>query len=504
TGMHLVGLEDPEAACTTCHRGQLEGTSLIPSCWRCHGSLWDDPPDYPTDHRIIKGQNPPVVHGVGLEDPTTECVTCHGPDLTGTELVPSCFSCHGAVWADGGTPPTHTRLMTRGSVSALHAEGLGNPARNCTACHGSDLTGANLVPSCWSCHGSIWDAGPDFPPDHVVLKGSPVAVHGSGLMEPTVNCGSCHGNDLTGTELIPSCYSCHGQVWAGGGPPPNHTRIFSQGSVTGQHAEGLYQPEGDCTACHGAGLNGANLVPACWSCHGSLWDPAPDEPPDHTLLKGFPSVTHRPDISDPPANWSGCHGSDLTGTALIPSCFECHGSIWAGGDPPPSHTVTLTNNEVSGQHASGLIDPEQNCTTCHQADLMGRYQVPACYSCHGQLWAGGLPPPTHTELSTVGSISGLHAPNRSDPEGFCAGCHKPDLFGSSLIPACWSCHGSIWDGAPDYPPTHTVEKGWGQVVFHHDPRLMGPVGVCDECHGADLQGAPLIPSCFTCHGIRWP
>ncbi|MFQ5490783.1 MAG: hypothetical protein ACE5GE_08695 [Phycisphaerae bacterium] len=561
--MHRSDLFEPETNCVACHGQGLAGTgsgsASVPGCNSCHGPLWSGG-GVPSNHTdLLSNGDVQGVHPPGRADPATNCAKCHQADLMGRYLVPACYSCHGQLWDAGQPPPSHAQQKVAGSIRGQHAAGLGDPESNCTTCHQADLMGTSLIPSCWSCHGSRWDGPPDYPPDHVEIKGSPSAVHKPGLTEPNANCAQCHGGDLMGTELIPACYSCHGTVWAGGGPPPTHTQtrstvdvtglhdpglgspdpnctschqsdlmgrfqvpacyschgqlwdagqpppshtdLLSVGSIAGFHASGRNDPEGACVSCHKPDLFGTTLIPSCWSCHGSRWDPPPNSPPTHTVEKTSGSLVfrHDPGLFSPIGNCDACHGVDLLGTPLVPSCYLCHGAEWAGGGPPPSHNVALAKGSVSGRHAAGLTDPGQNCATCHQDDLQGHIEVPACYSCHGQLWDAGQPPPSHTDLLTAGSISGFHASGRDNPDSSCSECHQADLFGTNLIPACWSCHGSIWDAAPDYPPTHTRRKSEKNIVGFHDPGLESPVGNCDQCHGPTFEGTPLIPSCYACH-----
>ena len=51
----------------------------------------------------------------------------------------------------------------------------------------------------------------DPPADHTISKDG--HKHKSGLTNPTVNCISCHGSDLRGSDIAPSCYECHGKKW---------------------------------------------------------------------------------------------------------------------------------------------------------------------------------------------------------------------------------------------------------------------------------------------------
>ena len=53
------------------------------------------------------------------------------------------------------------------------------------------------------------------------------------------------------------------------GPPADHT--INNGGFF--HKDGLYQPEINCTACHGAGLSGdPDITPSCYSCHSNIWN----------------------------------------------------------------------------------------------------------------------------------------------------------------------------------------------------------------------------------------
>lgn len=51
-----------------------------------------NPPD---DHTISKEGK---LHKPGLNDPESNCASCHGSDLQGSETAPSCYECHGKEW----------------------------------------------------------------------------------------------------------------------------------------------------------------------------------------------------------------------------------------------------------------------------------------------------------------------------------------------------------------------------------------------------------------------
>ena len=61
--------------------------------------------------------------------------------------------CGGSETAPEDAPEGHTTMKD----GVPHAPGLNNPTANCVACHGETLQGGdNGEPSCYSCHGQEW------------------------------------------------------------------------------------------------------------------------------------------------------------------------------------------------------------------------------------------------------------------------------------------------------------------------------------------------------------
>jgi len=72
----------------------LAGT-FITAAISC-GEAPSEPGNLPDNHTVNKDG---ARHAPGLENPTTNCVECHGADLRGGAAgQPSCFSCHSKVW----------------------------------------------------------------------------------------------------------------------------------------------------------------------------------------------------------------------------------------------------------------------------------------------------------------------------------------------------------------------------------------------------------------------
>lgn len=124
----------------------------------------------------------------------------------------------------------------------MHVDGGGRetPWTNCTACHGADLTGGFVGVSCFDCHN---DFSPPDPP--------PTGHHIPGRDNPQSNCTFCHGADLAG-GIGPSCFTCHDDVWSGGGGGNSPPVVDHGGPYTGVpgqpiqfDASGTTDPDGD-------------------------------------------------------------------------------------------------------------------------------------------------------------------------------------------------------------------------------------------------------------------
>lgn len=101
---HANAASRGERYCHTCHGPALAGgKSAEPSCYQCHGKNWDDENASQSwasnDHTVSSGG---FLHQPGLSVPDAQCSECHGGDLqgdvTGVNRLPGCYTCHGAIW----------------------------------------------------------------------------------------------------------------------------------------------------------------------------------------------------------------------------------------------------------------------------------------------------------------------------------------------------------------------------------------------------------------------
>ena len=217
-------------------------------------------------------------HGVEISDSSdfTKCTVCHGADLAGSEVVPGCFTavvgCHHPV--DGS--------YLSGSV---HGPDAKLDLTACQACHGEAggpgdnprFNGGISGISCENCHGinlahpENW-AGPD------------TTFHYS--VGSTESCALCHGADLSGGAVGPSCLACHDSAaaftldcGACHEYPPNGS--LHAGTVTGvYHLQVPLSYHGECTLCHGMSesATGGGFEP---TANYTLFDQATDTIGDH-------------------------------------------------------------------------------------------------------------------------------------------------------------------------------------------------------------------------------
>ncbi len=212
-----------------------------------------------TNHNVdMKG----VMHGKKVYKGAKNCTACHGTNLNGNGYIVGCYNCHDALWEKTG----HDTARSAGAyTNVMHKSGAVQAATNCIECHASslgatDLTGSLSRPSCYECHTDNWTALSI----HTETKGG--YLHGVGSSTPTTNCATCHNTDsAVSNGNAPGCYSCHGAVWN----KVNHTD-FKDGVGHGIDKD---NPTVDCVACHGANLTGGTIATSsCYKCHGAEWN----------------------------------------------------------------------------------------------------------------------------------------------------------------------------------------------------------------------------------------
>ena len=119
--------------------------------------------DVPRSPRVVRGHDvniDGIAHGLGFEHAERYCKGCHGLSLIGgSNLEPSCYTCHGKNWLDSSGEEIHAPLNHTVPLNDwFHDPGYKDPTTYCSSCHGANLEGDQSldIPSCHLCHEQVW------------------------------------------------------------------------------------------------------------------------------------------------------------------------------------------------------------------------------------------------------------------------------------------------------------------------------------------------------------
>ena len=324
-------------------------------------------------------------------DGFADCTGCHGNNLKGNGNAVSCYSCH----QYNSTPPF--KIHPTADIDQWYFDhrdyAKANGAVTCAKCHGADLHGSSVAPSCFSSSFDSKGCHPDGPgtAPHVLdgsfLEGS---VHGPVAKVDFTVCQACHGepggpgsNPRFNLGILNSpipgtgCEGCHNDHTAhpsvgefvtipAGGTPRDNAHWYGA-EVTCSTSGNLAA----CALCHGANYGGpaeGGVGPACIECHITLPADNPtgcvschDEPPDGAGLAG----NVRP-------NRQGQHNRPGHSLAIsgIPSetCARCHNGAGYQTDLHFDHSSPA---DVIFTHPDGTDTisavSDSNNTTCNGA-----------------------------------------------------------------------------------------------------------------------------------------
>jgi hypothetical protein len=296
----------------------------------------------------------------------TDCMSCHGRDLSGSGDAVSCYSCH----AYSTEPPFTVHPSTWTNTYSDHrADAAANGFNTCAGCHGHDLRGRDSVPSCYAasfdgraCHADGPSEGVPHPvgDDEYLNSG-----HGQDAKADLTACQACHG-ELGGPGSNPrfnigfgenACEDCHGI-----------NNAHPHGAWSSHYLAGNIQAS--CSLCHGVNLDGVGGVGgSCFDCH--------NESPG-VYPTGCVSCHNVPPDGEAPVgnlspNLSGAHGraghSTLISEVSSETCDRCHSGAGTGSD---AHYDTTRPADVNlPLLPSDTIVPTSNATntscngTCH-------------------------------------------------------------------------------------------------------------------------------------------
>ena len=237
---------------------------------------------------------------------------------------------------------------------------------------------------------------------HLGFEYADLKWHKAGMLDPygslTGNdgCISCHGEDLKGGKTAegitaPSCYTCHNQKWFDANKLPRgwdpEGQGFHNGSISifgvNHKRGGLLTPEGNCTTCHGAELEGA-VGPSCNTCH-KTW-------PKNNLIpwmtEGYLNQNWLPPTSK---QGNAEHIADVNSQGVmhhrdVLADTNAHTTTEPiAGNVPTDGTVDLNSADANFDYATSA------CKTCHASGAEGALRDgvtenaapgPSCNTCH--------------------------------------------------------------------------------------------------------------------------
>jgi hypothetical protein len=414
-------------------------------------------------------------------------------------------------WTDGAAHAPRVADWLAGAPGAL----------DCRTCHGNDLQGAALAPSCESCH-----------------AGKPHMKIASAAM-------------TTGPSVTAACVKCH-QAKAEQVLDSNHFTWLGSSNLVGHTAPGSI---GKRNVINNFCVANASNEARCMQCHPSYSSPPVKDP-----ATGAVKVNTGPMYlwtADPAADLSKidclvCHANLATSRyvkgpagfgqpwvandgACFPSCAanqicstrDAAGSPWSDGKAYCRAPVAATEIVPALQAAANAVGAAQrsNCGFCHftagggdnvkMGDLgsaltnptaevdvhMGSqasYAPQRCASCHDSgshtLRGTGLSIPVDDEgrLTCTDCHSGIHAPAHSDPAYTahaefiaCQTCHIPAFSRTQYTKvnwdwqtagdkqACQGVPGCVGFGTVTYPTGGTVAGVGGEAPKGHEPVTQG-------------------------------
>ncbi|HWR97736.1 MAG TPA: hypothetical protein VN317_04875 [Candidatus Methanoperedens sp.] len=400
--------------------GLLLLAALALGCSKHRGAPFDPDAGHP-EHWVAD-------HGESYLESAAHCTECHGADLRGGISKVSCFAADlSGVTCHPGGPDAfiHPDGWSAAGVhgpQASAAPGATSGFAYCAVCHGADFAGGAVNTPCGSCHGV------PAPHPRAPWRGG-ASTHTRVNPGNAPACAQCHLR--SGTPAAAGCFSntlCHAQ-----------RGVHPQGwDAPGSHGAAAKRPPGSlsgfnsCTSCHGDDFRGASAGVSCFPCHG-VNAPHPRSP-------WLARLTHT-----------------TTAQQNAGACILCH----RNSNPPPGAAPGCFNNTLCHPHEPGWAGPNRHGAGAKDRPGPTR-GFPACQSCHGRLFDGGVP-----------GASCYRA----------GGCHTSPTPHSP----------GPWRGARTHVTTSQTQGGGGNVT------------VCALCHRRPGAPASLPDNCFNdslCHDQR--
>ena len=387
-----------------------------------------------------------------------------------------------------------------------------------------------------------------FPPNtHTTPLGRCEYLHAPGLFTPfSSGCTTCHGVNLTGL-IAPSCFLCHGQRWTENGSSDAPLSVSPTQDPVGDALAQIEPLDSD-----GDGYSNIEEINAL------------THPGDPNLFPG--GETKVTVIADKNWQRDWISSTDFLAVKLTPKEGEIDpngyvllktddGEIYSTFIKPVRKSVeaffpkallfrlfSSINASQANVAVSGKMDSGGKFVGKFRAKLKG--QAPALLAgVRAQVkpnkWEPGdeikftLTGSDAAKIDTVRPIFALGVYRRakldnvqgtlsratgeldSDDAGRVIGTPTKDVIYNVGIVG-WSTDGKVLNTVAQVnvpvsdcyqhnpPLDHNVPFKMGNCTYLHAPGYLEPyANQCNYCHGADLRGTSVTPSCYLCHGQLW-
>ena len=301
------------------------------------------------------------------------------------------------------------------------------------------------------------------------------------------NCFACHGAGVTPSA---DCATCHGAA----GPHGQHVAITSSTNCTTCHTDAvvtLLHPS--CETCH----NSADPVviaaiaghhDTCEACHGS----------DFTVVHTTTEATNGHAVTTPIQTnntcfYTPCHGTNvltdhsvaLPGGPTAHGCASCHG---ANAHAP--HVDAIATPESSHTVYVTTV----NCSQCHPTGI-NVHTNPAIPAAHVTTNGCSSVNTTFCHGTNVADIHATKKPTGTIAPPGCVACHA-----TGVTPSTDCAHAGCHDGITMPLDPHTVTTLPAHVIAT-DPALFSCVS--SGCHSGDVATVHTVwiapAGCVACH-----
>jgi hypothetical protein len=242
-----------------------------------------------------------------------------------------------AAFAPASDPPMHPNF----SLPTAHGPAYVNGAYPCTSCHGANLLGQGIAPSCTSCHA--------FPLDHLTVAGTACSSCHADIAAEWSSSADLHAASATDVLLnvdhdtnellVDECLQCHTMFQRPLGIATFVTPIDQVGPWSLLPGASAWQAT-KCEVCH----DPASSKPAKIAKYGAILDRAFDA--SYVDLSAAATQQAYPDLTWLVAPYQYVLGAaGYVQTAIVPGangavgleanklCSSCHDPDDQGGDP---------------------------------------------------------------------------------------------------------------------------------------------------------------------------